>query len=177
MAVNFRGKRVLLSNTHIFGGVGTEIVQPSPADGGKSIIGKTIASTQINFNGDNEVDAALCYSDREIAVNILDIGVVNSIVSPSMFMKVFKSGRTTGYTSGKIIATNGKFPVLYSNMGVANFTGLIVTTEMGKPGDSGSILVDEYRRAVGLLFAGSENVTLYIPFSKIISTFRGISFI
>jgi hypothetical protein len=37
----------------------------------------------------------------------------------------------------------------------------ILTSPMGSPGDSGSLLVDRHRRAIGLLVGGSFRATVY----------------
>ena len=44
------------------------------------------------------------------------------------------------------------------------FDQQIVSGPMSQPGDSGSLLVDgDTQRAVGLLFAGSDQTTIYNP--------------
>jgi len=52
----------------------------------------------------------------------------------------------------------------YGGGRTALFTNQILTTNMSKGGDSGSLLVDgEGNKAVGLLFAGSDEVTIHNP--------------
>ena len=43
---------------------------------------------------------------------------------------------------------------------------------MAQPGDSGSIVVDENLRAVGLLFAGSDQATLINPIVNVLKTLQ-----
>ncbi|MDP3803969.1 MAG: hypothetical protein Q8Q87_00290, partial [Candidatus Omnitrophota bacterium] len=45
----------------------------------------------------------------------------------------------------------------------ALFRNQIMTSAMSQGGDSGSLVLDQKRRAVGLLFAGSDLVTLCNP--------------
>jgi hypothetical protein len=40
------------------------------------------------------------------------------------------------------------------------FIDQLVTSALSRPGDSGSLLLDQENRAVGLLFAGSETVSI-----------------
>jgi len=42
------------------------------------------------------------------------------------------------------------------------------TTNMSQGGDSGSLVLDMKARAVGLLFAGSEQVTILNPISEVL---------
>lgn len=92
---------------------------------------------------------------------------------PSINMDVQKTGRTTGYTTGKVIGVHATISVGYDN-GVMQFKDQIVTTDMSLGGDSGSILVDMNRNAVGLLFAGSSQFTLHNPI-KYPREFYGLS--
>jgi hypothetical protein len=50
--------------------------------------------------------------------------------------------------------------VNYGGGRVARFTDQIVTSNMSAPGDSGSLVCDIKEGAVGLLFAGSSQVTI-----------------
>jgi hypothetical protein len=84
-------------------------------------------------------------------------------------MRVFKSGRTTGFTQGTIAAINFTMLVDFSRCGftqkrVARFINQIVVRRGNKPfvdeGDSGSLLLEAKKpcpRAVGLLYAGDMN--------------------
>ena len=71
-----------------------------------------------------------------------------------------KTGRTTNYTTGRITATNATIDVNFGNGRIARFRDQILTTPMSAGGDSGSIVADRENYAVGLLFAGSPQVTI-----------------
>jgi hypothetical protein len=77
-------------------------------------------------------------------------------------MQVQKCGRTTGYTTGRVLALNSSFSIAYDR-GPIKFNDCVVTTAMSKGGDSGSIIMDMEMRAVAHLFAGSPKVTLANP--------------
>lgn len=110
----------------------------------------------------NVVDAAVVsLLEREsLCSKIIGIGEVKGVVSPRAGMAVKKSGRTTGVTRGTVRAVNATLQVMLGDVGVGLFTNQIVTTPMGEPGDSGSLVLDMNNRAVGLLSAGSSQATV-----------------
>lgn len=117
----------------------------------------------------NEVDAAVAVPWKDsITDEILDIGAVTGVTDPELDMKVKKSGRTTGVTEGTITALNTAVEVEYGNGKIALFENQIITTDMSEPGDSGSLLLEaETNKAVGLLFAGSDEVTVFCPIKRV----------
>lgn len=118
----------------------------------------------------NRVDAAVArpVSADVIDEAILDIGEVHETVSPEIGMAVRKSGRTTALTTGTIDVVDTTVEVGYGGAGTALFEGQILTGNMSSPGDSGSLLVEgDAQRAVGLLFAGSDQTTVYNPINEV----------
>lgn len=118
----------------------------------------------------NEVDAAVAtpWGDS-IKDEILEIGFVTETTTPELDMPVKKSGRTTGLTTGTITELNALVQVGYGDGKTALFENQIITTDMSEPGDSGSLLVDaEANKAVGLLFAGSDEVTVHCPINRVL---------
>jgi hypothetical protein len=97
-------------------------------------------------------------------------GTVNSVIkTPEIGLLVKKVGRTTGLTIGRIISLNTTVLVSYSH-GLARFVGQIITSHMSDPGDSGSLVVNySDNKPVGLLFAGSDIVTVLNPIADVIS--------
>jgi hypothetical protein len=117
----------------------------------------------------NLVDAALARpaNETELLDEIYEIGAVSGTLPTELGMNVRKSGRTTGLTSGRIVVLNVTVDVDYGD-GSARFEDQILTTPMSQPGDSGSLLVaGEALKAVGLLFAGSDQATLYNPIKHV----------
>ena len=114
----------------------------------------------------NLVDAAVAKptDDSYISDEIVDIGKVNKVREAELNLEVTKSGRTTGTTEGRITTINAIIQVGYGGNLVATFEDQILTTDMSEPGDSGSLLVSKAdKAAVGLLFAGSDTVTVHSP--------------
>ncbi|MEM5798433.1 MAG: hypothetical protein QXP39_00085 [Candidatus Aenigmatarchaeota archaeon] len=84
-------------------------------------------------------------------------------------MKVCKSGRTTGVTQGEITQLHVTTKVRFSR-GYAVFEEQIATGPMCKGGDSGSLLVSQSGlEPVGLLFAGSDAITIYNPIKDVLN--------
>jgi hypothetical protein len=114
----------------------------------------------------NQVDGALAKPvDPDVVKNeILEIGSVMEDTEAELGMEVKKSGRTTGLTTGTVQLLDASVQVGYGGGKTALFTNQILTTNMSQGGDSGSLLVDgEGSKAVGLLFAGSDQVTIHNP--------------
>jgi len=73
--------------------------------------------------------------------------------------KVKKFGRTTGLRKGRVRSTDARVRVGYDG-GTKEFTDQIITESISTGGDSGSAVVNEKDQLVGLLFAGSNTVTV-----------------
>ena len=119
----------------------------------------------------NLADAAVALptDDGDILDEILEIGVVSGTTPATIGMAVRKSGRTTGLTSGAITLLEATVNVGYGEGRIARFEGQIVTSPMSQGGDSGSLLVaGDSLHAVGLLFAGSNQVTIHNPIQAVL---------
>lgn len=123
---------------------------------------------------ENRVDAALArpvdagiFSD-----DIRQIGLVNTPKEPLLGMRVRKYGRTTEYTEGNIMLLNATVNIAYGTQRgqrTARFTGQVIAQGMSQGGDSGSLVVDAVEnRAVGLLFAGSAQATIFTPIQVVL---------
>lgn len=129
----------------------------------------------------NPIDAALAKPrDPNMFSNqIRGIGAISGTRSPSLGMQVRKSGRTTDFTTGVITLVNATIDVGYSTRfgtRTVRFTGQVMTTPMSQGGDSGSLIVSATSQdAVGLLFAGSPQATIFSPIGIVMSTL-GIRF-
>lgn len=118
----------------------------------------------------NIIDAALArpISDDILSDEILDIGILSGTTSAQLGQSVRKSGRTTGYTMGRVVILDATVDIQYGER-VARYERQIVTDGMSNPGDSGSLLVEaDSLLAVGLLFAGSEQATIYNPINLVL---------
>jgi len=110
----------------------------------------------------NVVDCAVArpVSEAVVTDEILGLGKVAGIKEPEIGMEIKKSGRSSGITSSFILATDVTVRVDVGNKEYGIFTDQILAGPMSVPGDSGSLILTEDNHAVGLLFAGSEKVTM-----------------
>jgi endonuclease G len=160
------GEEMILSNWHVLAASayalrGASIFQPAYADGGWSR--HTVAQLE-RHTMDQGIDAAVAkLTDARSWINDqLEIGAVSGVATPTLGMKVTKSGRTSEVTSGRVVGFEGVTKVWYGEfqrmvrhvVHIAPFAGGQVSTG----GDSGSWWLEEgTNRAVGLHFAGSDD--------------------
>ena len=111
----------------------------------------------------NLVDAAIArpLADNLVERQILEIGMPQGVAEGTLGLRVRKSGRTTGLTSGEITQVDATVRVSYGIGNTATFTDQLVAGPMSSGGDSGSAVLDEQDRVIGLLFAGSSSTTIF----------------
>ncbi|MFW5991790.1 MAG: hypothetical protein ACOCQN_01200 [Halanaerobiaceae bacterium] len=110
----------------------------------------------------NLVDCAVAkpVNKNDINPEILEVGSISGVDRPEPGMKIKKSGRTSGLTVGLIKTIYTTIQVKMSETETAVFHNQFVTGPISAAGDSGSLVLDEDNRAVGLLFAGSDKATV-----------------
>ncbi len=120
----------------------------------------------------NLMDAALARPDAPdlITPEILGLGLPTGVSEPHLGQQVQKVGRTTGHTQGVVQQIDVTVQVDYNGR-TARLTDQIIASRMSASGDSGSAVLDMERRAVGLLFAGSEHVTIFTPLQRVLDHF------
>jgi len=116
-----------------------------------------------SFAAENIVDCAVALPDSPHLVDpaILDIGPVRGANEVELGETVQKSGRTTGLTTGTVIAVGTSLKVVMDNEQAAWFGDQVVSNLKSGPGDSGSLVVNSQKQAVGLLFAGSDKYSVF----------------
>jgi hypothetical protein len=110
----------------------------------------------------NLVDAAIArpLSADLVEKRILEIGEPQGVGEGTLGLRIRKSGRTTGLTSGEITQVDATVRVGYEAGNTATFTDQLIAGPISSGGDSGSAVLDEDGRVVGLLFAGSSSTTV-----------------
>jgi hypothetical protein len=171
----------LLSNCHVFADLRKPsvddadlIVHPSP---GEAATGRPVAALvnfpALKFNGStyepNHVDAALAklWGPQKHAALIPFVGAVEGHVGKGEVEPgepARKFGRTTGYTEGRVLSICLDILIRYDRTGQSAYFENQILVEPTPPhtrfvarGDSGSLLVDERRHALGLVFAGTSD--------------------
>jgi hypothetical protein len=164
----------ILSNNHVLANsnaasVGDPILQPGAHDGGVipgDVIARLSRFVPIRYNDPNNynlVDAALASPRdlRDVIASVVALGIPKGIAEATLNLDVVKSGRTTQTTAGRVTGIQATVAVNYG-VGVGYFRDQILTTNMSAGGDSGSLLMTRAeRKATGLLFAGSSQVTVH----------------
>ncbi len=121
------------------------------------------------YRGSNVVDAALArpVSPDVVSPDIVGIGPPQGAAEAEVGRKVVKSGRSSGITGGDVTAVDVSLKVDLTDNETGMFSGQIVAEMISRGGDSGSLVLDERTRAVGLLFAGSEKYTVFNRLSNV----------
>jgi hypothetical protein len=169
----------LLSNNHVLANEdraksGDQIIQRARFDGGThpaDDVAKLKYSILFKKNGTNFVDAALGAIEQGITYDAtLLTGLVNGKdrrlagTGPEFIDEgdvVYKIGRTTGATKGRVTAFDLDNVVINYDIGNLRFDGQIEIEGTGQGpfsdgGDSGSLIVNAGMQAIALLFAGSD---------------------
>ncbi|NLJ76003.1 MAG: hypothetical protein GX325_01935 [Peptococcaceae bacterium] len=122
------------------------------------------------FKTGNIVDCALAKVDSVDVVEsyIMDIGDVGIISVAKPGDNVQKSGRTTALTRGKVKSVGTILQVEMREGEKFWFSDQVVADLPSQPGDSGSLVLKENRDVVGLLFAGSEKLTVFNQITNVI---------
>jgi hypothetical protein len=170
------GDYLILSNNHVLAAVnagkpGDLILQPGAFDGGlfpSDAIAtldrfEPIVLSQFVGPGYNLVDAAVArpQHSRNITASIIGQVMPTGVNQALPGTFVIKAGRTTQVTIGVVLAVNATVAVGYGAAGIGVFRHQILTTAMAAGGDSGSLLMDFNLNAVGLLYAGSSQITIH----------------
>ena len=187
-----RSRRVLvLSNNHVLANsnnarFGNSIIQPGRVDGGRhprdriAILERFVP---IKFNGgSNFVDCATGWAwhklvRRELLIRARArrfIRIGSRPCPPRRNQPVFKTGRTTQLTVGRVRDTSVTIRVNYGRGRVALFRDQIAIRSrrglFSRGGDSGSVVVENSRRRcpVGLLFAGGGGTTFANKMTRVV---------
>jgi len=167
------GRPLILSNNHVLANSnqamkGDAVIQPGAADGGtmpKDKIGELERWVEIKFKRmANAVDCAVArpLDDKDLTSRIIGNGSPKGTARATIGLVVQKTGRTTEFTMGRVRDVSATVKVDYDGK-TAVFENQILTSAMSQGGDSGSLVTDQKNRAVGLLFAGSDVVTIANP--------------
>lgn len=110
----------------------------------------------------NLVDCAIAepLNPNDMKNEILNIGNILGVENATLGMGLKKSGRTTGYTTGSVQQIDVTSQVSYGTNKVATFTDQLLAGAMSEGGDSGSAVLNDNNKIVGLLFAGSSTTTI-----------------
>lgn len=183
------GTRYILSNNHVLArvdqaAIGEDISQPGLIDNScrvPRIVADFSGKAPLGSNVDAAV-ATLRSGTMNTTGTIEDVGTPSTTVrTPTVGLAVAKSGRTTGFTTGKIASVNTSVSVQYQkNCGsgkkfVISYTNQVVinSSSFSAGGDSGSLIVSNTsstcRQPIALLYAGSSSTTIGNPIGQVLT--------
>lgn len=198
-----RGKATyLLSNNHVLANedrarAGDWILQRAAYDGGRQPserVARLRFWIRLKESGANVVDAALAEIEKNVPYDASRLrGLIDGLdrkltgvaaVAADEGDAVFKIGRTTGPTAGRVTAFELDNVVVNYDSGNLRFDNQIEIEGAGRAsfsdgGDSGSLIVSADFKAVALLFAGGDSggsnglgLTYANPIDQVLSSLR-----
>ena len=175
--VSKEGKQFILSNNHVLANenalpIGSAIFQPGLLDlddPGPDQIAKLTDFVKLQTAQPNKVDCAIAEIRDKKLVSARVMPKVGKLksgqpVTAAVGMGVEKTGRTTSFTTGRIVDVSANIKVNY-DIGLVAFADQILIVgnkgQFSDAGDSGSLIVEtKSKRPVALLFAGSDTHTI-----------------
>ena len=176
------GDEMILSNWHVMAGrpgarAGTPIWQPGWIDGGTNE-DNTIAKLTRWVLEPCDAAVAKITGSRKVTSKTTEGRAIVDVTEPMLGMRVWKSGRSTGYTEGIIDGIKMNVSLPYGDLGIKKLESVMHivprpgagSVEISQGGDSGAVWVDQGSgKAVGLHFAGeSANLPEHALASEII---------
>lgn len=172
------GERVFLTNAHVAAPMGKaergdSCLQPGKYDGGTDPgdkIGELLEWSELSEEKVNTTDSALVKITGNVENDILGVGQLRGWAEANYEEEHTKSGRTTGTTSGRLIARDVTAVINFRPKQL-RFSGLDVFEPFSAGGDSGSLVGIQRQNGsfygTDLLFAGSTRQTLAIPMNAV----------
>lgn len=143
---------------------GKNVIQPAREYGGRDprdSIGSVCVFDEVDINRENFTDSAIAKTNRDISdIDVALIGPILGTHTPTIGENVRKVGASTELTHGVIREKNVTISVNFLGRDVI-FKNQITTSKMSEAGDSGAILVNKRREALGLLMADTETISIY----------------
>ena len=168
-------RRMILSNYHVL--VADNNAQPGDQIG-QPASGQVVARLSEIYFLTPFVDAALAVIDipDNASCEIHEIGHIAGVAQGTIGTHVNKRGIGSGRTSGSIVATDQRAPAGYERIspeawplqGQFKIQADSPGTAFSLAGDSGSCIVDDNLRVVGLLVGGSGNDSYATPIQTVI---------
>jgi hypothetical protein len=164
---------MILSNNHVLANEnrarkGDAILQPGTADGGKNpadAVARLERFIRLQKTAINRMDCAVAIleSGVERSLNIIGIGNVAGVEQTGLYEQelVSKVGRTTGLSKGQVTAFELDDFTANFDLGNLKFDNLIEIegaddAPFAQGGDSGSLVLNRAKEAVGLVFATTD---------------------
>ena len=169
--------RYILSNYHVIKPLSSQdngqIWQQAKHDGGNS--NDTVAQFEQGiplvfgpYGLPNQVDAAIARLKKGVSFSLAIPGVgpikgVTGVVREGCYIQII--GRTSGHSKGKVLSADFQTRLSYPGPNgeklTAGFKNLVLCDRYSEPGDSGAIVINSAKYAVGLHMAGSSKASVF----------------
>lgn len=193
VVVTAEGKRLGLSCAHVLAPGGADdvgsassgtIICPSLANAealdvvAKASLGKLVTVRSPAFEDSDattNIDAALFAPDdpKSLSATIAALGIkaqgINDKVGVGLV--VHKVGAASAETQGIVHCVGLAIKIPYGNE-VATFVDHIGISSFTQPGDSGSLVLDEENRAVGMHIGAAQGLSICTPIQRILNAFQ-----
>ncbi len=138
--------------------LGDVIVQPSIRDSPHRAysLGKLAVISKLAFGSINDLDAAIVLVDQDVPTSprIKDIGRPTDVAEPDIGINVRKTGRSSGYTEGKVLCTDVRIKVIKENQQFIFQDQFIIMSDsdpFAEVGDEGSFVLNNNNELVGMI--------------------------
>lgn len=155
-----RGQKYLVTASYVIGA--GPIVSPAVIDS---------APTRLQLGSANFVEDGVAFVSvpNDVAADNGGIAGIAEPGAPLLGEHVTLLGRTSGTSSGIVRAVNVNEMNIDSGGGrKLQFKNLIATDRISLPGDAGAPVLDGQNKLIGLLIAGSAEVSLVLPLAPIL---------
>ncbi|MGL5244124.1 MAG: trypsin-like peptidase domain-containing protein [Sarcina sp.] len=184
----------ILSNNHVLSDesrfpLGSYILQPSAGILGAftfNSVARLSKVVNLNYIGDNALkkissknpvqkkysnimDVALAEVKPKVSYSkeVFRVGAINGTSSVKVGDRIQKVGAFSGYTRGTVLSLHFTV-VMDMRYGNSIFINQINTTSMSEEGDSGSLVLNENNKVIGLLIGGSDGTSVITPIDVIL---------
>lgn len=138
--------------------LGDIVVQPSVEDSPHKVyaLGKLAVISKLAFGSINDLDAAIAAVDQEVPTSprIREIGRPNDVAEPEIGINVRKTGRSTGFTEGKILCTDVRIKAIRGDQQYVlqdQFLVMSEVIEFATKGDEGAFIINNNNDLVGMI--------------------------
>lgn len=138
--------------------LGDTIVQPSIEDSPNRThaLGKLSVISKLAFGSINDLDAAIATVNEEVVTSprIMEIGRPSDVAEPELGVNVRKTGRTTGFTEGKILCTDVRIKIVKDGQQFIlqdQFIAYSESEDFARNGDEGAFILNNSNDLVGMV--------------------------
>lgn len=174
MVQDSKKTRYLLSTDSVLlGKVGAPVIQPAEADGGLATdeIAKLVATIEPTAAGASRVAIARFADGFLISPTVEGFGKIAGIAETKQGDEIQVVARGSIH-KGKVLDSDATMLIELEGQRHVSFEHVITTDAGSVPGDSGAPVLTSDYRLVGVLYAGTQKLTVVIPIKPILEKLK-----